>query len=153
MHEVTSSIGFIFVVSIWVMPFVASLYGALFSDDIAAAVEARHYPDLPAIPNRPLADRVAFAVIYGTIQIASNLLVLGLLVDTGLGSGTADIIKFMFSPVVCLILNGWLLGRLYFLAAAERHLSKADARTLYKKEFGMVWAAGISWPRHCWCRL
>jgi uncharacterized protein involved in cysteine biosynthesis len=142
-REFTYSVGFIFIISIWVMAFVASVYGALFFDDVAAAVEARYYPDLPVVPTRPLADRLAYAVIYVSIQIASNLMVLSLLVNTGSGTGTGDLLKLMVSPVVCVFLNGWLLGRQYFLTAARRHLSKEDARALYKKEFGMVWGAGI----------
>jgi uncharacterized protein involved in cysteine biosynthesis len=40
------------------------------------------------------------------------------------------------------VVNGWLLGREYFLLAALRHLEPDAARALMRDNIGQVWLAG-----------
>ena len=64
--------GLMLVLSVFLMVPVASAITSMFLDEVAAAVEARHYPHLPPVPGVPFYDSVKdtlnfLGVIIGAI--------------------------------------------------------------------------------------
>ncbi len=115
-------------------PAVASAFIGLYLDDIAEAVESRHYPADP--PGRALAIGPALAgsLRFLLIMIALNLAVLPLYV-----------LMLWFPPINLFIfygLNGYLLSREYFELVAWRHVDRPTARALRKRNQGRLWLAG-----------
>lgn len=117
--------------SMFLMIPVASAITALFLDDVAQAVEDRHYPHLPPAGRVSLADGLIETLTFLGILIAANLLALGLVAVTPLAW-----------PLVFWLMNGYLLGREYFLVAAMRREGKAGARALARGHRGQIWLAG-----------
>jgi len=111
-----------FVVLSIVFPAFATACIALFADDIAEAVERRHYPHLPPGRVPPIGVVAIEAAKFLALSLTLNLLALPLY-----------LLGLVFPPfnlfVFCL-LNGYLLGREYFDLVAQRHHAPADARRL-----------------------
>lgn len=119
------------VLSVFLMIPVASAITSMFLDEVAAAVEDRHYSDLPAAQTVPLWDSVRDTVNFLGVLIGANLV--------------AIILYVMFAPVALFIfwgLNGFLLGREYFQLAAMRRVGREGAKRLRRKHFGTIWVAG-----------
>lgn len=119
------------VASVFLMVPVAAAFTSLFLDRVADAVEARHYPDLPA------ANGVGFFAGLG-----DSLGFLGVLI-------TANAVALIFylllapaAPLIFIALNGFLLGREYFQMVALRRISRAEARALRRRHAATIWAAG-----------
>jgi uncharacterized protein involved in cysteine biosynthesis len=117
--------------SVVLMVPVASAFSGLFLDDVAAAVERRHYPGLPPPAPLPLASQVVDAVNFLGVVIAANALALILYLPAG-----------PLAPLLFWAVNGYLLGREYFTLAAMRHLGRAGARDLRRRHGGTIWLAG-----------
>lgn len=128
----TLAVGGMLLASSFLMIPVAALFVGLFLDQIADAVEARHYPSLPA-PNRSglVADLFA-SLRFAGLVILLNLLALIFYLLSG-----------PFAPLVFVALNGYLLGREYFELVAARHLPTSEAAALRKQNFWRSWLAGI----------
>ncbi|MDH5452091.1 MAG: EI24 domain-containing protein, partial [Paracoccaceae bacterium] len=62
--------------SVFLMVPVASAFTGLFLDDVAKAVEDRHYPGLPAVPRLPFFDTLIDSLNFFGLLIAVNLLAL-----------------------------------------------------------------------------
>ena len=75
--------------SIWVMVPVASAIIALFLDEVAQAVEARHYPHLPKQAAAKLQDQILVSIRF-----------LGLLVLANIGALILSMILPFLAPVV-----------------------------------------------------
>ncbi|MEZ5912746.1 MAG: EI24 domain-containing protein [Paracoccaceae bacterium] len=118
--------------SVFLMVPVAAAFSGLFLDDIARAVEDRHYPGLPPVTKVPLADTLIDAFNFFAILVTANILALVLYAFAG-----------PFIPVVFWALNGYLLGREYFQMAAMRRLGRKGAKALRARHNGQIWAAGI----------
>lgn len=118
--------------SVFLMVPVASAVTGLFLEAVVDAVEARHYDRLPAVTPLPLWDVVLDGVNFAGLVIAVNLLAL-------VAYGFAG----PFAPLVFWAVNGFLLGREYFMLVAQRRLGRDRARALRRKRFATVWAAGI----------
>ncbi|WP_439121185.1 EI24 domain-containing protein [Marivita sp.] len=119
------------VLSVFLMVPVASAITSLFLDDVADAVEDRHYPHLPKAERVPFGDALRDTVNFLGVLIAANILALVLYV--------------MFPPFALFIfwgLNGFLLGREYFTLAAIRREGRAGAKALRKRHIGKIWIAG-----------
>jgi uncharacterized protein involved in cysteine biosynthesis len=116
--------------SVFLMVPVAAAFSGLFLDDVAEAVEARHYP---ATPGRSLGLIEGLGDSLGLVfaMLALNLVALALAFFIG-----------PLAPILFWGLNGWLLGKDYFLAASRRHLPRAEARALLSRHRFKVWAAG-----------
>lgn len=110
---------------------VASAFGGLFLDEVAAAVEARHYPHLAAATPPPLAQTLIDTANFIGLMILVNLFGLVLYVFAG-----------PFLPLVFWALNGFLLGREYFQAVALRRLGRDGARALRRRHSAQIWLAG-----------
>ncbi len=119
------------VLSVFLMVPVASAFSGLFLDQVATAVEARHYPALP--PARPLGlfDSMVASVNFLGVLILVNLLALILWPFAG-----------PLVPVLFWAVNGYLLGREYFELAAQRRMSRTEARALRRANGGRIWLAG-----------
>ncbi|MBL6928818.1 MAG: EI24 domain-containing protein [Rhodospirillales bacterium] len=115
----------------WILfPAVASLIVGLLLERVANAVEARHYPHLPAAPGPGIADALSSTLKLVAVMVALNVLALPL----------------YLIPVINLFvfysLNGYLLGREYFELAALRRMIPADAYVLRKRYGIRVFLSG-----------
>jgi uncharacterized protein involved in cysteine biosynthesis len=123
---------FTIVLSIWLMVPVASAIIALFLDEVAQAVEARHYPHLPKQAAAKLQDQILISIRF-----------LGLLILANIGALTLSMIFPFVAPVVFWATNGYLMGREYFQMAAMRRVPRAQAQELLRRHQGAIWCAGI----------
>jgi len=126
-----SSLIFMLVLSVFLMVPVASAITSMFLDEVAQAVEDRHYPHLPAVAKVPFGEALKDTVNFLGVLIAANL--------------AAFVLYAMFAPFALFIfwgLNGFLLGREYFTLAAMRRVGRAEARRLRSKHLMTIWAAG-----------
>lgn len=117
--------------SIFLMVPVASAMTSIFLDEVAQAVEDRHYSQLPDVPSWPLSEAVRDSVGFLGILIAANLV--------------AFAIYAMFPPFAPFIfwsLNGFLLGREYFQLAAMRRIGREGAKQLRRRHTFTIWIAG-----------
>lgn len=116
----------------WLLfPSVISAVIGLMLERIAGAVEARHYPGLPAPTEMPLTEALVQAAKFLAVMVALNILLLPFL-----------FIPPLF-PFVYYGVNGYLLGREFFELVALRRLSAADARALRKSRQAAVMTAGV----------
>ncbi len=116
----------------WLLfPAIISALIGVFLDDIAQAVEDRHYPSLPAAVGLPVAQAVMTSLRFLGLMILLNLMLLPFLL-------TGPLFPFVFYSV-----NGYLLGREYFELVALRRLSPADVRSLRKSNGLKLFMAGV----------
>ncbi len=120
------------VLSPFLMIPVASAFTGLFLDDVAAAVEARHYPHLPAPPRIPLWQSLLDAAGFFVLLLTVNALAL-----------LAYPLAAPVAPLIFWAVNGYLLGREYMQIAAMRRLGRSGARALYRRHRGEVWLGGL----------
>jgi CysZ protein len=120
-----------FIVPLFLFPATAGLIIGIYLEDIARAVEARHYPGLPPAAGAGIGQAIVASLRFAGIAIALNLVALVLV---------------YWIPVVNLVvfvtLNGYLLGREYFEAVALRRLQRADAAALRKRHGARLWIDG-----------
>ncbi|UWR25992.1 EI24 domain-containing protein [Sulfitobacter sp. S223] len=117
--------------SVFLMIPVASAITSMFLDDVADAVEAVHYPQIPQQPRTPFWDGLRDTVNFLGVIVAVNALAL--------------ILYVVFAPVAIFIfwaVNGFLLGREYYTLAAMRRVGRKRAKELRRKHFVTIWAAG-----------
>ena len=128
-----------FIIGLFLFPAIAGLIISFMLEEIARAVEARHYPDLPPAREEPVAEMVANAARFAGITIALNLLVFILVVPILL----ITIVLIPLIPFVFYALNGYLLGREYFEFAAVRRLDPPAGRALRKRYKTRIFLCGI----------
>ncbi|MFK7940579.1 MAG: EI24 domain-containing protein [Roseovarius sp.] len=126
-----SSLGLMLLLSIFLMVPVASAITSMFLDEVARAVEARHYPDLPAPPKVPWWDGVRDTVNFLGVIVAANLLALVVY------AAAPPLAPFIFWSM-----NGFLLGMEYFQLAAMRRIGRKAAKALRRKHVWTIWTAG-----------
>lgn len=126
------SILFMLVLSVFLMVPVASAFTGLFLDDVADAVEARHYPHLPQAPRAPVWVTLTDSLRYFGLLLGLNVLgLIGFVVSGGVGI------------VVLWLINGFLLAREYFTMIALRRIGAEAARDLRRKHRLRLWVAGL----------
>lgn len=125
------SVALFFVLSVFLMVPVASAITSLFLDEVAEAVEDKHYPHLSDVPKTPFAEGVRDTVNFLGVLIAANVVALLFYV----------LLPFL-APVIFWALNGYLLGREYFQVVAMRRLGRAKALEFRKAHPREVWIAG-----------
>ncbi len=126
-----SGIVLVLILPVFLMVPVASAITSMFLDEVAQAVEDKHYPTLPQVPRIPFGDALWDTISFLGVLIVANLLALVLYV--------------LFTPLAPFIfwaMNGFLLGREYFTLAAMRRIGREDARKLRAKHSATIWAAG-----------
>lgn len=126
------SIALMLVLSIFLMIPVASAITSMFLDDVADAVEVRHYPHLPPAPRITFGEAFRDTVNFLGVMIGVNLVALMFLP-----------FYWFAAPFVFYLINGWLLGREYFTVAALRREGREGANALRKQHRGAIWFAGI----------
>ncbi|KAF0173899.1 MAG: hypothetical protein FD162_1405 [Rhodobacteraceae bacterium] len=117
--------------SVFLMMPVASAFSGLFLEDVASAVEDRHYPGLPAVARISLLDNLIDTANFVGLMIAVNVVALLLYAVSG-----------PFIPLVFWGLNGLLLGREYFTLTATRRIGRTAAKALRRRHWGKIWIAG-----------
>lgn len=119
------------VITWFLFPGVVSAVIGFFLEDIAAKVEARHYPGLPPASGLGLAGTVRTTLAYLGVLVALNLLTLPFLLFP-------PVFPFVFYAV-----NGYLLSREYFELVALRRVGPDDARTIRRAHRGKLFAVGV----------
>ncbi|MCB1409912.1 MAG: EI24 domain-containing protein [Rhodobacter sp.] len=127
-----ASIAVMLILSVFLMVPVASAFTGLFLDDVADAVEARHYPTLSPAPRAAFWPALVDSVRYFGLLVVLNLLGLVLFVFSG-GLGMVGL----------WLINGFLLSREYFTMVALRRMSPAEAGSLRRDNLLTLWGAGI----------
>ena len=108
-------------------------------EDIARAVEARHYPELPEPRHEPLHQTITNALRFTLVTVGLNLLVFIFIVPVLL-------ITAVFAPLVPLIiygLNGYLIGREYFELASLRRLEPRATREMQIRYKWRIFLCGL----------
>lgn len=118
--------------STFLMVPVAGVFSGLFLEDVAAAVEARHYAYLPPVPRAKWGAALVETLNLLGLVLALNLVGLVLLAFTG-----------PFYIALFWVLNGFLLGREYFTMVAMRRLPPEAARAMRRRNLPAIWAAGV----------
>lgn len=127
-----SSLLLMIFLSVFLMVPVASAITSMFLDDVARAVEDRHYPHLPDAGRVSFNDALTDTLSFLAVIILANLFAL--------------ILYAFLAPLALFIfwgMNGFLLGREYYTLAAMRRVGRARAKELRQKHFVTIWAAGI----------
>ncbi len=119
------------VVGVMLFPLVAAIVVGLFLDEIADAVDARHYPDRPAAPGQSILSSTVSTAKLILVALALNILALPLYLVPGVNF-------FVFYG-----LNGYLLGREYFELVALRRLEPRATRRVYKNSRWRVFVGGV----------
>lgn len=117
--------------SVVLMVPVASAITSMFLDEVAQAVEDRHYPNLPPVPRIGLGEALKDTVNFLGVIIAANIVAL--------------FFYAIFTPFALFIfwaLNGYLLGMEYFQLAAMRRIGRDAARKLRRRKRLTIWVAG-----------
>ena len=120
------------VASAFLMVPVASGFISIFLDQIADAVEARHYPSLPP----------ARAVGIGE-GILDGLRMMGVVLAVNLVALIAYFLAAPIAPLLFWIVNGVLLGREYAQMVALRRNDAAGAAAFRRRNRGQIFAAGV----------
>lgn len=125
------SFALMIVLSMFLMIPVASAFTGLFLDEVADAVEDRHYASLPPAPSQPFSEIAIDTVNFLGVMLGLNII--GLIAFPFFGP---------LAPVLFLGLNGFLLGREYFQMAAMRRIGRIEGRKLFAKHRAEIWLAG-----------
>lgn len=103
-------------------------------EQVADAVEERHYPALnwprPQKWTEVLANTLKFLLVIVAVNALALPVYLTLLI-------------FGISIPIAFLINGYLLGREYFELVAFRRLLPAEAKLLFRNRLGRMWTAGI----------
>ncbi len=117
--------------SVFLMVPVASAFTGFFLEDVADAVEDRHFPALPPATPLSLVEGLRQSVNFLGLVIAVNLG--ALFVYPFVGPGI---------PLVFWAINGFLLGREYFSLVALRRLPPNEVKAMRRRNRWTLWAAG-----------
>ncbi|MCZ4280969.1 EI24 domain-containing protein [Kiloniella laminariae] len=128
--ELISWLGVV-VLSFLLFPSVMLVIIPFFLEDIARAVESKHYPQLDAGREPPLGETIWGSLSFLGITLLVNILALPLYLLPGV-----NLILFY-------VINGYLLGREYFEMVALRRFALAEVKTLRRKYRGRVVLAGF----------
>jgi CysZ protein len=110
-----------------IMPIIISF----FDDKIARVIEGYDYPDMKQPEKRSFWPEFLHDVRFAVMALLLNIVVLPLYLLPGV------------NLVLFYVLNGYLLGREFFVMAARRHMPLAEAEALRKRHSRSVLAAGI----------
>ena len=110
---------------------VAGAFTGLFLDEVADAVEARHYPHLAPNAEQPLTEAIRESLGFFGVIVGVNLVALILFFFVG-----------PLAPILFWAVNGYLLGREYFVMAAMRRIDRKEANALRSRNNIQIWIAG-----------
>ncbi|HCQ66520.1 MAG TPA: hypothetical protein DIU07_15850 [Rhodobacteraceae bacterium] len=126
-----ATVGLMIVLSVVLMVPVAAAFTGIFLDDVAEAVEEKHYPGLAEVGHIPVLDTLRDSLSLILVTVGVNLVAFILLFFVG-----------PLAPVLFWAVNGYLLGREFFQMAAMRREGREGATRLRKRHAGQVWLAG-----------
>lgn len=110
---------------------VTAMFAGLFLDDAAEYIEQRHYSHEPAGKAADLLESIWLTVRFTLFVLFANLIALLLVLIPGV------------NVAVFFLLNGYLLGREYFMFAAMRFRPEAEASRM-RSAFGLqIFLAGL----------
>jgi uncharacterized protein involved in cysteine biosynthesis len=117
---------------VWLLfPAVASVIIGFLLEDIAEAVEKKHYPDLPPADSIPWGETLVEAIKFAGVMLLLNILALPI---------------YLLFPAVNLLvfysLNGYLISREYFELVGQRRVGVKKAKALRKAYQGRLLIAG-----------
>lgn len=112
-------------------PSVTVLISSLLLDQIAEAVEEKHYPDLPQPREQPIVEALVSGLKFALTALFLNILILPLLI-----TGPFYVIAFYG-------MNGYLLSREYFELVAARRYDISTMTAFRKRRQMKLWIAGI----------
>ncbi len=128
-------VGSLLILTLMLFPAVVTVVVGFFLDAVAEAVEARHYPTLPAARAQTLSETVMNTVKFAGIVVLVNLLALPFYV------------LLIFLPpmnvVLFYVVNGYLVSREYFELVAFRRLDPALAKQLRRRHRGRLLLSGM----------
>ncbi|WP_424944726.1 EI24 domain-containing protein [Aliiroseovarius crassostreae] len=119
------------VLSVVLMVPVAGAFTGLFLDEVADAVEAKHYPHLAPNADQPITEAIRESLGFFGVIVGVNLIALILFFFVG-----------PLAPILFYAVNGYLLGREYFTMAAMRRMERDAAHSLRKRHNTQIWMAG-----------
>lgn len=125
--------GLVTVILAWLLfPVVVGLLSGLFTESVARAVEARHYPALPTPLDNPVWRDIASGLRMAGWALLLNLMALPI---------------YLLLPGINLVLfvalNGFLLGREYFTQVAMRRLDDGTLAQVWQRNRGRIWLSGM----------
>lgn len=126
-----ASLFFMIGLSVFLMVPVASAFTGFFLEDVADAVEDRHYPGLPPATPLALAEGLRQSVNFLGLVIAVNAGALFLYPFVGPGI-----------PLLFWAVNGFLLGHEYFSLVALRRLPATEVKAMRRRNRWTLWVAG-----------
>ncbi|MFT4346715.1 sulfate transporter family protein [Bartonella ancashensis] len=124
------NLGLVFVMAFLIAP-ITAMIGGFFVDNAAEIIEKEDYPDEP----------IGRAMPFGrSVVLSLKFLILSLF-----GNGIALILFFIpgVNFVAFYVINGYLLGREYFLFTAYRFQSEQEARISLRTHCMTVFGAGV----------
>jgi CysZ protein len=101
-------------------------------EQVADAVEAKHYPQLPPANKVVFSDALIDSVKFFGLLIVVNMLAV-----------VIYLLSTIMAPIVFWMVNGILLGREYFQLVAMRRLGRKAANELRKKYRFTIWMTGF----------
>ena len=129
---VTALGGALALVLAWILfPSAVVIVAGLFLEDVADAVDRRHYPDLPPARRVPISESLVASLRLAGLAAILNLAVLPLYLVPGL------------NIVLFLVLNGYLLGREHFELVALRRMAPDAAKALRRAYSWRLLIAGM----------
>lgn len=126
-----TSVFFMIGLSVFLMVPVASAFTGIFLEDVADAVEDRHYPHLSPATPLTLGEGLRQSVNFLGVVIAVNAGALFLYPFLGPGI-----------PILFWAVNGFLLGHEYFSLVALRRLPPGEVKAMRRRNRWTLWAAG-----------
>ncbi|MGI9391662.1 MAG: EI24 domain-containing protein [Boseongicola sp.] len=117
--------------SVFLMVPVASAFTGFFLDDVADAVEDRHYPHLPKVAHVPLPEAFRESLGFLCVLVAANA-----------AAFIAYLLFAPFAPAIFYALNGYLLGREYYRMVAVRRLGRDGAKAAFRANLSLIWLTG-----------
>ncbi len=124
-----------FAAPILLFPAFFGMMVGLFLDEVADAVEARHYPELGVARGTPIASGLWSGVKFLLLMLGVNLLLLPVY------------LLLLFIPPTGLILfyavNGHLTGAMYHEGVGLRRRTAGETKKLRAPDSGRVWMSGI----------
>lgn len=128
-------VGLLLLLTLMLFPAVITIIVGFFLDQVADAVEARHYPGLTAARTVSLSETVISTLRFALVTLVVNLLALPFYV-----------LLLFLSPmnlVLFYLVNGYLVSREYFELVAQRRLDPPAATRLRRRHRGRLQFAGI----------
>jgi len=112
-------------------PAATVLISSLMLDQIADAVEDKHYPTLPDTRPQPISEALINGLKFALTALGLNILILPLLL-----AGPLYVIAFY-------TMNGYLLSREYFELVAARRYDARTVEAIRKSRQKKLWVAGV----------